>query len=103
MWILSTNIKLMLNRAVIRLVMTYACLTWEYAGGAHHLKLQHLQNRVLCAIGNLDSGTPVHELHMGFKIPYACDYITILQDTGTYNPKPYKSKCTWYWTRRSQA
>jgi hypothetical protein len=25
---------------------------------------------VLCTIGNLDSYTPVRELHMAFKIPY---------------------------------
>jgi hypothetical protein len=26
-----------------------------------------------------------------------------MQDTGRNNPKPCKSKCTWYWTRRSHA
>jgi hypothetical protein len=58
--------------------MTYACPTWEYAAGAHLLKLQHPQNRVLCATGNLDRGTHVHHLHMAFKIPYVIDYITKL-------------------------
>jgi hypothetical protein len=59
-------------------VMTHACPTWEYAAGAHHLKLQRLQNRVLRATGNLDRCTPVRELHVAFKIPYVCDYITKL-------------------------
>jgi hypothetical protein len=42
------------------------------------LKLQHLQNRVLITIENLDRCTPVHELHVAFKITYVCDYITKL-------------------------
>jgi hypothetical protein len=42
------------------------------------MKLQHLQNRVLRAIGNLDSSTPVRDLHLAFKIPYVYDYITKL-------------------------
>jgi hypothetical protein len=58
---------------LIRSVMTYVCPTWEYAEDAHLLKLQRLQNRVLCAIGNLDRWTPVHELHVAFKIPYVYD------------------------------
>jgi hypothetical protein len=47
---LSTNIKLTLDKALIRSVMTYACPTWEYAADARLLKLQRLQNRVLRAI-----------------------------------------------------
>jgi hypothetical protein len=58
--------------------MTYACPTWEYAAGAHLLKLQRLRNRVLCAIVNLDRRTPVRELHVAFKIPYVYGYITKL-------------------------
>jgi hypothetical protein len=45
------------------------------------LKLQRLQNRVFCAIGNLDRCTPVPELYMPFKIPYIYDYITKLCST----------------------
>jgi hypothetical protein len=58
--------------------MTYACPTWKYAVNAHLLKLQHLQNRVLCPTGNLDTCIPVHKLHVAFKIPYMYDYITKL-------------------------
>jgi hypothetical protein len=43
---------------------------------AHLLKLQHLQNRVLCAMGSINRCTPVHRLHVVFKIPYMYDYIT---------------------------
>jgi hypothetical protein len=75
---LSTNIKLALYKAVIMSVMTYACPTWEYAVDAYLLKLQHLQNRVLRATGNRDRCTPVHELHVAFKIPYVYDHTTKL-------------------------
>jgi hypothetical protein len=74
----STNIKLKLYKALIRLVMTYASPIWQYAVDAHLLKLQHLQNRVLCAVGNPDRCTPVCELHVAFRIPYMYDYITKL-------------------------
>jgi hypothetical protein len=75
---LSTNIKITLCKALIRSVMTYACPTWEYAADAHLLKLERLQNRVLRATGNLDRRTMVCEMHVAFKIPYACNYITKL-------------------------
>jgi hypothetical protein len=42
---LRTNIKLtLLNNALIRSVMVYACPTWEYAVDANLWKLQRLQN-----------------------------------------------------------
>jgi hypothetical protein len=75
---LSTHIKLMLYKDLIRSVVTYACSCWEYAADTHLLKLQHLQNRVLCTIGNLDRCTPVRKLHVIFKIPYMYDYVTEL-------------------------
>jgi hypothetical protein len=68
----------MLYKALIRSIMTYTCSTWEYATDVHLFKLQHLQNRLLRTIGNLDRCTPVHELHMTFKIPNVYDYITKL-------------------------
>lgn len=49
--------------------------------GAHLLKPQYLQNRVLQAVGNLNRLTPVCELHMAFRIPYMYDYITKLHRT----------------------
>jgi hypothetical protein len=55
--------------------MTYACPAWEFAADNHLLKLQWLQNKVLFTIGNLPRHTPVHELHMAFKLPYVYDYI----------------------------
>jgi hypothetical protein len=48
---------------------------------AHLLKLQHLQNRVLHTVGNLERCTLVGELHMAFKIPYVYDYVTELCKT----------------------
>jgi hypothetical protein len=64
---LSEHIKLIVYRALIRSTMTYARPTWEYAADTHLMKLQHLQNRVLRAIGNLDRSTPVRDLHLAFK------------------------------------
>jgi hypothetical protein len=58
--------------------MVYASPTWEYAVDAHLLKLQRLQNRIL-ATGNRDRRTAVRELHVAFKIPYVCDYISVLR------------------------
>jgi hypothetical protein len=40
--------------------------------------LQRLQNKVLCAIGNLPRRPPVRDLHLAFKIPHVYDYITNL-------------------------
>jgi hypothetical protein len=46
---LSANIKLTLHKALIRLVMTYACPACELATDPYFLKLQRLQNKVLGA------------------------------------------------------
>jgi hypothetical protein len=42
------------------------------------MKLQRLKNRALRAIGKLDRGTPVRNLHLEFKIPYVYNYIAKL-------------------------
>jgi hypothetical protein len=55
--------------------MVYACSAWEYEADAHLLKLKHPQNWFLYAIGNFDRLTPVHEMHMAFKICYVYSYI----------------------------
>jgi hypothetical protein len=55
--------------------MTYACPAWEFVADNHILKLQHLQNKVRCTIGNFQRGTLVRKLHMAFKLPYVYDYI----------------------------
>jgi hypothetical protein len=61
---LNANIKLTLLKALIRPVMTYACPAWELATETHLLKLQHLQNRALCTIGNFPRRTSVRDLHV---------------------------------------
>jgi hypothetical protein len=76
--VLSTNIKLTLHKALIRSIMTYDCPAWEFAADNHLLKLQRLKNKVLRTIGNFPRPTPVHDLHMAFKLPYVYDYITKL-------------------------
>jgi hypothetical protein len=89
---LSANIKLTLYKALIRSVMTHAA-------GAHLLKLQRLQNRVLRATGNPDRCTPVRDLHAAFKIPYVYDYVTKL--CRTQAEVILNHVC--YWKRRSHA
>jgi hypothetical protein len=42
------------------------------------MQLQCLQNRVLRPIGNHDRRTPIHDLHLAFKIPHVYDDITKL-------------------------
>jgi hypothetical protein len=56
---LSASIELTLHNALIRSVMTYACPAWELAPNAYPLKLQCLQNKVLCTTGNNPRCTPV--------------------------------------------
>jgi hypothetical protein len=90
----SANIKLILYRALIRSIMTYACPTWEFAADTHLLELQGLQNRVLRAVGDLDRRTPVRDLHLAFTIPYVYDYITKLCR---------RQACTCHWTGRSHS
>jgi hypothetical protein len=58
--------------------MTYASPTWEFAADTYLLKLQCLQNKVLCTIGNFPRHTPVEKLHKAFNILYIYDYITKL-------------------------
>jgi hypothetical protein len=42
------NTKLTLYKALIMSIMSYACPPWEFAMDSHLLKLQSLQNKVLC-------------------------------------------------------
>jgi hypothetical protein len=46
----------------------------EFAADYYLLKLQRLQNKVLRTIGNFPRRTPVHDLHMAFKLLYIYDY-----------------------------
>jgi hypothetical protein len=58
--------------------MTYACPAWEFAADTHLLKLQHLQNKVLCINGNFQRCTTVCDLHTAFYPSYVYNYITKL-------------------------
>jgi hypothetical protein len=62
----------------MRLAITYACPAWEFAADARRLKLQRLQNKAPSTIGKFPKCTPVHKLHMSFRVPYIYDYITKL-------------------------
>jgi hypothetical protein len=58
--------------------MTYASPAWEFAADSYLVKLQRLQNKVLCNTGNFPRRTPVRDLHVSFKLLYIYDYITKL-------------------------
>jgi hypothetical protein len=74
---LNSNVKLIAYRALIRSQMTYACAPGSLWHN-HVSKLQHMQSRVLHTVGDLDRCTPVRNLHLAVKIPYAYYYITNL-------------------------
>jgi hypothetical protein len=84
---LSANIKLTLHKALIRLVITYACPAWEIAADTHLLKYQRLQNKVLRTIGNFPRCPPVRYLHIAFNLPYAYD---CLQNCAGNEQRSYK-------------
>jgi hypothetical protein len=47
---LSAKMKLTFHKALIRLVITYACPAWELAADTYLLKLRRLQNKVVRTI-----------------------------------------------------
>jgi hypothetical protein len=65
---LSVGAKLIVYKALIRFMLTYACPVCEFAADSHLLKLQQLQNRALRTIGNLPRHTLVRDLHRSFKV-----------------------------------
>jgi hypothetical protein len=72
---LSADIKLTVHKALISSEITYVYPAWELAADTYLLKLQHLQNKVLCTNGNFPRCTPVCNLHTAFNLPYVYDYI----------------------------
>jgi len=60
---LSVGAKLIIYKALIRSVLTYACPVWEFTVDSYLLKLQQLQNKFLHTIGNLPRHTLTHDLH----------------------------------------
>jgi hypothetical protein len=72
---LSAKIKLTLHKALIRIVITYACPARELAKDTSLLKLQRLQNKVLRTIENFPRCTSVRDMHTAFNLPYVYDYI----------------------------
>lgn len=58
---LNVNIRLILHKAIIILVMSQAFSDWEFAEDTHLLKLQILQNKVLRTIHKFPSCTKVRK------------------------------------------
>jgi hypothetical protein len=75
---LSAIIKLSLHKTLIKYKVTYVCPAWAFVADSHLLKLQRLQNNILCVIDNFPRCTPVRDLHMTFKLPHLHYYITKL-------------------------
>jgi hypothetical protein len=75
---LRGNVKLTFHEALIRSVMTYACLAWEFASDTCLQESQRLQNRVLRTIVTFPRPTSVRALHVAFHVPYIYDNITRL-------------------------
>lgn len=75
---LNANIELTFHNALIRSLVTYTCIAWEFVADTYLWKLQLLQNMGLCAIGNCPKCTSMHELHVASKILYVHDFITKL-------------------------
>jgi hypothetical protein len=76
--LLSVGAELIIYKALIKSVLTYACPALEFAADSHLLKLQRLQNIILHATGNLPRHNPIRDLHRPFKIPYLHEYGTQL-------------------------
>jgi hypothetical protein len=74
----SDGTKLILYKALIRSILTYACPAWEFAVESYFPKLQRLQNKVLRTTGNLPRRTQTSNLHMSFKILYLYGFVTKL-------------------------
>jgi hypothetical protein len=83
---LSANIKLTLHKALIRPVITYACLAWELVAHTYLLQLQLLQKKVLRTTGNILRCASAHHWKLfnmridprfvhGFHLLYVHDYI----------------------------
>jgi hypothetical protein len=68
--------KLILHKALIRSVITYACLASEFETDTRLLKLQRPQNNVIRTIGNFPRRTPFRDLRTAFNLPFVYEYIT---------------------------
>jgi hypothetical protein len=55
--------------------MIYACSAWELAADTYLLKLQRLQNKVLCSPGYFQRSTQVYDLHTALNLLYVYDII----------------------------
>jgi hypothetical protein len=48
--------------------MTYNCPAWKFAADTHFMKLQRLNNKLLCPTGKFTRRTSTHELSVTFNI-----------------------------------
>jgi hypothetical protein len=72
---MRSNIKLIHHKALARSV----CLpSWELAADTCLLKLQSLQNKVLCTTESFPRCKRVRGLHTAFTLPYVYEYVRTL-------------------------
>lgn len=76
---LNIKNKLLLYKAVIRPIMSYASPIWRRAAPTNRKKLQIVQNKCLKIIHNLPWRTSTTELHMTANIPLLAEFIHKLQ------------------------
>jgi hypothetical protein len=74
----SVGTELTIYKELIGSIMTFDCPALEFAADSYLLKLQRLQNKVSCTIGNLPRRSPSRHLHMTFITPYLHDFVTKL-------------------------
>jgi hypothetical protein len=75
---LSGNVKLTFHKALIRSVMTNACLARELAADTRLLKSERLQNEVLRIVENFSRRISIREMHVVVQMSHIRDYITKL-------------------------
>jgi hypothetical protein len=81
-----------------RSVLTCACPAWLLTADTHHLKLQHVQNKVLRTIGNASRYTADRDLHTAFNLPSVYSYITKLCSQQAEVIQNHENGRLPYWT-----
>mgnify|MGYP002716494189 CR=1 FL=1 len=77
---LSLSTKIILYKAVVRSVMTYAGGIWKFAAKTHKNKLQVLQNKILRTISGFSLDTKIIQLHEDLEVDMLDEHLSQLQN-----------------------
>jgi hypothetical protein len=77
---LSIHNKITLYKLFIRSVLTYAAPDWSNTPSSNYRRLQILQSKCLCVIGNIRRRTPIPRLHTALNVAPIRDFIYHLTD-----------------------